>query len=268
MLKMNDENAVKVEIDEKGIALVTLNRPKALNALDRAVWEGLRDTAQRITENPEVRVAIVTGAGEKAFTAGMDLKMIAAGGGGSGQLFPNYRQGYDTLYGLKMIFTLYETLAVPVVAAINGYCLGGGLEFILCLDFRLASENAVFGLPEMQLGVIPDLGSTQRLPRIVGPGMAKELIITGRRIDAKEALRIGLVDHVYPQDRLMDEARKLAEEIAKLNPRLVQGAKRAVNMAMCTPLDAGLRLETDICLGAGSGAHFGDEASRFLGEKK
>ena len=103
---MNDENVMKLDIDEKGIALVTLNRPKALNALNKPMWEGLRDTAQRIKENPDVRVAIITGAGERAFTAGMDLKMIADGGGGSGQLFPDYREGFDTLYGLKMIFTI------------------------------------------------------------------------------------------------------------------------------------------------------------------
>ena len=265
---MNDQDVIKLEIDEQGIALVTLNRPEALNALNQQLWKGLRDTAQQIKENPEIRVVIVTGAGEKAFTAGMDLKMIAGGGGGSGGLFPNYRQGYDSLYGLKMIVTMYEELAVPVIGAINGYCLGAGLEMSLCFDMRLASENAVFGLPEMPLGVIPDLGSTQRLPRIVGIGIAKELIITGRKIDAAEALRVGLVDHVYPKDQLIPEARKLAEEIAKLNPRLVEGAKRAVNMSMSTPLDAGLRLETDICLGAGSGVKFGKEAKGFLEKKK
>jgi len=265
---MSDQDVVKLEIDEQGIAVVTLSRPEALNALNKPMWEGLRDTARSIKENPDVRVAVMTGAGDRAFTAGMDLKMIAQDAGGSALLFPNYRQGYDTLYGLKMIFTMYEELAVPVIGAVNGYCLGGGLELILCLDFRLASENAIFGLPEMQLGVIPDLGSTQRLPRIVGPGIAKELIITGRRIDAPEALRVGLVDHVYAQDQLMSEAIKLAEEIAKLNPRLVAGAKRAVNLAMSTPLDAGLRLETDICLGSRSGSNFGEGAKKFLGKKE
>jgi len=263
---MSEDQAIKLETDGQGIALVTLNRPEALNALNQDLWIGLRDAAQRIRESPEIRVVIVTGAGEKAFTAGMDLKMIA-GGGESAQLFPNYRAGYDSLYGLKMIVTMYEELAVPVIGAINGYCLGGGLEMILCFDIRLASENAVFGLPEMPLGVIPDLGSTQRLPRVVGPGKAKELIITGRRIDAAEALRIGLVEYVYPREQLMPEARKLAEEIAKLNPRLVEGAKRAVNLSMSTPLDSGLRLETDICLGSGSGMQFGKEAKGFL-EKK
>ena len=265
---MSVEDVMKMEIDELGIATVTLNRPEAANALNKEMWDGLRDRAQQIKENPNIRVAIVTGAGEKAFTAGMDLKMISQSGSGSTALFPNYRPGYDTLYGLKMLITQWEELPVPVIGAINGYCLGGGLEFILCLDMRLASENAFFSLPEMKFGVMPDLGSTQRLPRLVGPGLAKELIITARRIDAAEALRIGLVDHVYPRQELMSEARKLAEEIAKMNPKLVAGAKRAVNMSMSTPLEAGLRFETDICLGAGSASEFGTEAARFMKDKK
>lgn len=262
---MSNQDAVRLDIEDT-IATVLLNRPEALNALNAGVFMGLQKAAQGIKENPDVRVVIVTGAGEKAFSAGIDLKMVASGGGGSA-VFSDYREGYDRLYNLKMIFTMYEELAVPVIAAINGYCLGAALEFILCCDMRLAGDTAVFGLPEIQFGVIPDLGSTQRLPRIVGPGIARELILTGRRIDAAEALRVGLVDHVYPKEQLMTEARKLAEEIAKLNPRIVQGAKRAANLTLSTPLDVGLRMETDICLGAGSGAGFGEEAQRFL-EKK
>ena len=262
---MSNQDAVRLDIEDT-IATVLLNRPEALNALNAGVFMGLQKAAQGIKENPDVRVVIVTGAGEKAFSAGIDLKMVAAGGGGAA-VFSDYREGFDRLYNLKMIFTMYEELAVPVIAAINGYCLGAALEFILCCDMRLAGDTAVFGLPEIQFGVIPDLGSTQRLPRIVGPGIARELILTGRRIDAAEALRVGLVDHVYPKEQLMTEARKLAEEIAKLNPRIVQGAKRAANLTLSTPLDVGLRMETDICLGAGSGAGFGEEAKRFL-EKK
>jgi len=259
---MSNQDAVRLDIEET-IATVLLNRPEALNALNADGFMGLQKAAQGIKENPDVRVVIVTGAGEKAFSAGIDLKMVASGGGGSA-VFSDYREGYDRLYNLKMIFTMYEELAVPVIAAINGYCLGAALEFSLCCDMRLACDTAVFGLPEIQFGVLPDLGSTQRLPRIVGLGMAKELIFTGRRIDAAEALRVGLVDHVYPKEQLMTEARKLAEEIAKLNPRIIQGAKRAANLTLSTPLDVGLRMETDICLGAGSGAGFGEEAKRFL----
>lgn len=263
---MAEQDLVRLDIEDT-IATITLNRPEALNALNNDMFAGLRQFAQSIKENPEVRVAIVTGAGDRAFTAGLDLKMVASGGGGSRGLFPNVRQGYDSLFGLKSILTMYEDLAVPVIAAINGYCLGAGLEFILCCDMRLSCDTAVFGLPEIQFGVIPDLGSTQRLPRIVGLGMARELIYTGRRIDATEALRIKLVDHVYPKAQLMAEARKLAGEIAKLNPSVIQGAKRAVSMTMSTPLDIGLRLETDICMGARSGAQFGEEARRFLDKR-
>ena len=259
---MANQDAVRLDI-EGSIATVLLNRPKALNAFNQEVFLGLHQTAQAIKENPEVRVIIMTGAGDKAFSAGLDLKMVASGSVPMG-VFSTYRQGYDFLYSLKMIFTMYEDLAVPIIAAINGYCLGAALELILCCDMRLACDTAVFGLPEIQLGVIPDFGSTQRLPRIVGPGIAKELIITGRRIDAAEALRVRLVDHLYPKDQLMIEAKKLAEEIAKINPHLIQGAKRAVNITTSTPLDVGLRLETDICLSSGSGAGMGEAAQQFV----
>jgi enoyl-CoA hydratase len=259
---MANQDAVQLDIKDS-VATVLLNRPKALNAFNHEVLLGLRRQAQAIRGNREVKVVVMTGAGDKAFSAGLDLKMVASGGGPM-DIFPNYRQGYDSLYGLKMIFTMYEELAVPVIAAVNGYCLGAALELILCCDVRLACDTAVFGLPEIQLGVIPDLGSTQRLPRIVGPGIAKELIMTGRRIDAVEALRIRLVDHVYPKDQLMSEARKLAEEIARINPHLTQGAKRAVNTAASTPLDVGLRMETDICLSSGSGAGMGEAAQQFV----
>jgi enoyl-CoA hydratase/carnithine racemase len=259
---MANQDAVQLDIKDS-IATVLLNRPKALNAFDHDVLLGLQEQAQAIKEDPQVRVVIITGAGHKAFSAGLDLKMVASGGG-SMDIFPGHRQGYDSLYSLKMIFTMYEELAVPVIAAINGYCLGAALELILCCDMRLACDTAVFGLPEIQLGVIPDLGSTQRLPRIVGPGSAKELIMTGRRIDAAEAIRIRLVDHVYPKEQLMIESNKLAAELARINPHLIQGAKRAVNIAGSTPLDIGLRMETDICLSSGSGVTMGEAAQQFV----
>lgn len=256
----DNQDVVRVDIEDT-IATVLLNRPEAMNALNTEVWLGLQKAAQAIKENSDVRVVIMTGAGEKAFSAGIDLKMVASGG--TAQISPGYRQ-FDSLSNMKMIFTMYEDLAVPVIAAINGYCLGAAMELVLCCDMRLACDTALFSLPEITFGVIPDMGSTQRLPRIVGPGIAKELILTGRRIDATEALRVGLVNHLYPKDQLMAEARKLAEEMAKLNPGIVQGAKRAVNLTMSTPLDIGLRMETDICMASGSGAGFGDQAQQFL----
>jgi enoyl-CoA hydratase len=259
---MVNQEAVQLDIKDN-IATVLLNRPEALNAFNHEVLLGLRTQAQAIKEDPKVRAVIMTGAGDKAFSAGLDLKMVASGGGPM-DIFPSHRRGYDSLYGLKMIFTMYEELATPVIAAINGYCLGAALELVLCCDMRLACDTALFGLPEIQLGVIPDLGSTQRLPRIVGPGVAKELIMTGRRIDAAEALRVRLVDHVYAKDQLMVEARKLAEEMAKINPHLIHGAKRAVNNAASIPLDVGLRMETDICLSSGSGVNMGEAAQQFV----
>jgi len=259
---MSSNDTVLVDIEEH-IATVTLNRPEAMNAFNQDVFAGLADTAQGIRENPDVHVVILTGAGDRAFSAGLDLKMVASGGGPTA-LFGSYRGGYDQLFALKSVFTMYEDMAPPVIAAINGYCLGAGLEFSLCCDMRLASDKSVFALPEAQLGVVPDLGSAQRLPRVVSPGIAKELLITGRRIDAAEALRVGLVNHVYPPDQLMAEARKLAEEVAKINPSVAQGAKRAANLGMNTTLEAGLRLETDICLLGTSSGGFGDQAKKFL----
>ncbi|MBN1664858.1 MAG: enoyl-CoA hydratase/isomerase family protein [Deltaproteobacteria bacterium] len=263
---MTENNAVLLTIEDT-IATVTLNRPEAMNAFNQDSYHGLMETAQKIKETPEIRCVIMTGAGGRAFSAGMDLKMIAGGGSGSSAVMAKVRTGFDRLYGLKSIFTMYEELATPVIAAINGYCFGAGFELSLCCDIRMCAEHAMFSLPEMPLGVVPDLGSTQRLPRIIGTGYAKELIITGRRINAQEALRINLVNHVYPKDQLLPEARKLAEEIAKLNPRHCEAAKRAVNMSMSTPLDWGLRLETDICIGAGSGQSFSEEAKKFLKNK-
>lgn len=263
---MTDENVVQVEISDT-IATVTINRPDAMNALNADVFLGLKRAADQLKQTPDVRAAILTGAGEKAFSAGIDLKMIASGVSGTGATFPNYRPGYDPLMGQKMIFTQYEDLAIPVIAAIDGYCLGAGFELSLCCDMRLASDSSQFSLPEIIYGVIPDLGSTQRLPRIISLGKAKELIMTGRRIDANEALRIGLIEHIYPKDQLMTEAMKLAEELAKFDPVKVQGAKRAVNLAMSSPLDAGLRLETDICLSARSETSFSEEAKKFFEDK-
>ena len=259
---MASQEAVRLDINNT-IATILLNRPEAMNAFDWDVFSGLRKAAKDIKEDPGVTAVIITGAGDRAFSSGLDLKMAASGSGGAAT-FSHCREGYDGLFALKAVFTAYEDLAVPVIAAVNGYCLGAALELILCCDIRLACDTAIFGLPEVQFGVIPDLGSTQRLPRIVGPGKAKELILTGRKINAVEALRIGLVEHVYARDGLMIEATKLAEEIAKLNPRIVQGAKRAANLVMSASLDAGLRMETDICLGSGSGAQLSKEAKRFL----
>jgi enoyl-CoA hydratase len=231
---------VELEIKE-GIAIVTLNRPKARNAFNRGILEGLYEAASHIQSEPSISVVILTGAGDQAFCAGIDLKMVSAGEDMTGGIKRHDSFGQIQVY--RNCFTAYENLPVPVIAAINGFCLGAGLELALSCDIRLADETAVFSIPEVQLGIIPDGGGTQRLPKIVGVGKAKELIYTGRRIDAQEALRIGLVEHVYPKARLMVEAGKMAQEIAD-NGAPVLGCKRAINVAVNYPADVGLLFES------------------------
>lgn len=229
--------------DVKGhIAVITLNRPGALNAWYKGMNDELRQAAQEIDNDPQVRVLIITGSGQKSFCSGIDLKKVSAGDNfitGS-----DIRDYYDGIRKLREVFTMYERLPVPVIAAINGYCLGGGLELALVCDIRVAVETSVFSLPEVQLGIIPDLGGCQRLPRAVGIGKAKELIYTGKKIDAREALRIGLIQQIYPANKLMEETMKMAAEIAGYNPVVVQAAKRACNVAMSYPLEIGLNFET------------------------
>jgi len=265
MAKSEKNQKVLLRIDGP-IATITLNRPEKLNALDAEIWLGLEEAANAVKQKPDVRVAILTGAGDRAFSAGIDLKMVTSGGGFS--LGRPVRGGFESMQEMKEVFNMYESLPVPVIAAINGYCVGAAMELVLACDIRLASETAIFTIPEITLGVIPDMGGTQRLPRIVGPGMAKELIYTGKRIDAAEALRIGLVNHVYPKDSLMSEARQLAEEIASKEPAAVQGAKRAINVAMSHSLEVGLTYETATALSAiGSAQRFLEGAQAFSQKK-
>jgi enoyl-CoA hydratase/carnithine racemase len=233
---------VLVDVQER-IALITLNRPKARNAFNGGILSGLYESANHVQSDPSIDVAIITGAGEQSFCAGIDLKMFAAGESLSGDR--KLHDSYEFIQLYRNCFTNFEKLAVPVIAAINGFCLGAGLELALGCDIRLADETASFSIPEVLLGIIPDGGGTQRLTKIIGVGKAKELIYTGRRIDAQEALRIGLVQHVYPKERLMEEARKMAKEISA-HSAAVRGCKRAVNVAMSYPLDVGLLYETSL----------------------
>lgn len=243
---------------EDGIATVTLNRPEKLNALDAELWMGLEEAATAIKLEPNVRVTILTGAG-RAFCAGLDLKAVTSAEGlSTGATFGEPIEGVQYF---RNVFSMYEVLPVPVIAAIQGPCIGGGMEIMLACDIRLAADDAILSIPEVTYGIIPDCGGTQRLPRVVGPSKAKELIFTGRRIDAAEALRIGLVDHVYPLDQLMSETRKLAEEIAALSPAAVRAAKRALNVAMSSSLELGLSYET-----ATASNLYGGDATEFLRE--
>jgi enoyl-CoA hydratase len=223
------------------IATITLNRPAKANAFDGAMWLALEEAIIAIKHDPSIKAVTLTGSG-KAFCGGLDINQAATEGICLGDR--TLRAGSECLQYVSSVFTLIERLPVPVIAAINGGCIGLGLELALACDIRLASDNAVFSIPEVVFGLVPDCGGTQRLPRLVGPAVAKELIFTGIRISAAEALRIGLVNHIYGPEQLIEETEKLASTIAANPAEAVQASKRCLNMAMNSTLDAGLQFET------------------------
>jgi enoyl-CoA hydratase/carnithine racemase len=231
---MNTET-ISVALDE-GVATLTLNRPEVRNAISRGLVDDLTSVLDALTEMPGARVIILTGAGDKAFCAGADLKERAG-------MRPEEVETF--LKKLNGLMTAIDAFKLPVIAAINGSAFGGGLELALAADIRLAAESAVVGLTETRLAIIPGAGGTQRLPRIVGKGKALELILTGRRIDAREALRIGLVNHLYPADALMAESRHLALAICAGGPVAVQQAKYAIKRGLETDLAQGLAIESE-----------------------
>ncbi len=237
---MSREEAVLLNISE-GVAVMTLNYPEKANAFDGEMWLALDRAVKAIILDKKVKAVILTGEG-KAFCGGLNLKKVAAEGVNLKK--QTLRPGYESLYYLSAVFTALEELPVPVIAAIKGGCIGLGFELALACDIRLASENAVFSIPEVVFGLVPDCGGTQRLPRLIGPAMAKELILSGKRIDAAEALRIGLVNHIFAPEDLFIESEKLAKEIAGHPEEAVQAAKRSINMAMESNLQAGLKFET------------------------
>lgn len=226
---------------EKEVAYITINRPERKNALDGETWVGLEEAAQKVELSPEIKAVILAGEGE-VFTAGLDLKAASTPGGMFMGL--TLREGIETLQRVSEIFSRYENLPVPVIASISGACMGAGLELALACDIRIAAEGTVFSIPEVTFGLVPDAGGTQRLPRIVGIGMAKELVLTGRKVDAEEALSMGLVNHLYPYSSLKDKAQDLALGIAALPAEAVQASKRALNMSMYANMDVGLKYET------------------------
>ena len=235
---MTDE--VKTLEIADGVAVVTLNRPEAMNALNARLRDELVQLARELDANAEVSAVVFTGAGDKAFCAGADLKERG-------------RKTELELYDERRFFrarwvSVIASMAKPTIAAINGHCLGGGLELALQCDIRIASDNARFGLPEVTLGFLPGAGATQRLPRAIGLQKAKELILTGRRFDADEAERMGLVLKVVSRDQLMPESMKIARAIAA-NPRIpVIQAKLAMNASQETLLAAGLQFENEAWL--------------------
>lgn len=217
------------------VALVTLNRPDAMNACNRELLAGLRETLDALRFDPEIRAIVVTGAGEKAFCAGADLKERAG-------MTPLEVKRF--IVTIRDTFTMLEAMGKPVIAAINGVALGGGTELALACDIRIAAETAMLGLTETGLGIIPGAGGTQRLPRLIGKGKAKELIFTARRVSASEALAIGLVEQVVPAAELTASAMQMAERIAENGPMAVEQAKYAINAGIETDLATGLLIES------------------------
>ena len=212
---------------EDYIGIITINRPQALNALNSQVLDELNEVLDSVDSN-ETRALILTGEGDKSFVAGADIGEMSTLTKAEGEAFG--KKGND-------VFRKLETLEIPVIAAINGFALGGGCEISMSCDIRICSENAIFGQPEVGLGITPGFGGTQRLARLVGPGMAKQMIYTGRNIKADEAYRIGLVNAVYPQEELMAAAKKMASGIAMQAPIAVRACKKAINDGLDVDMD-------------------------------
>lgn len=249
---------VTVDVRET-IAIITINRPDKLNALNAETVDELRTALRHSAADAAVRAVILTGAGEKSFVAGADIGELARMTPITG--IEVSRQGQET-------FRFLELMRKPVIAAVNGFALGGGLELALACHFRLASENAKFGLPEVKLGIIPGYGGTVRLPRIVGRGRALELILTGEMIDAQEAHRIGLVNHVYPQAELMTAAEQLARKISANGPLAVALAIEAVDNGYHSTTEDALRLEANLFGLLASTEDMREGMSAFLEKRK
>ena len=220
--------------EQKGqTGIITINREKALNARNSQVLDELNATLDAVNLD-EVRCLIITGAGTKSFVAGADIGEMSTLTKAEGEAFG--KKGND-------VFRKIETFPIPVIAAVNGFALGGGCEISMSCDIRICSENAVFGQPEVGLGITPGFGGTQRLARLVGAGMAKQMIYTARNIKADEAYRIGLVNAVYTQEELLPAAEKMAAGIAKNAPIAVRNCKKAINEGLDLDMDAAVALE-------------------------
>ena len=225
-------NFIKYE-EEDTTSILTINRPKALNALNSQVLDELNQVLDNINLS-KIKVLIITGEGEKSFVAGADISEMST---------LTKQQAEDFSKKGNDVFRKIENLPIPVIAAVNGFALGGGCEISMSCDIRICSDNAIFGQPEVSLGITPGFGGTQRLPRLIGTSMAKQIIFTGKNINAEEALRIGLVNTIYPQNELLSEAKKLAKEISKNSDYALKNSKKAVNEGLQVDIDEGIKIE-------------------------
>jgi enoyl-CoA hydratase len=240
------------------VAIVTINRPDKRNALNIKTREEGAAILDELRNDASVGVVVITGAGDKAFIAGADISEFA------GRTSITQR---DVMMS-RSLFTAVDTFPKPVIAMVNGYCLGGGCELALACDIRIASETASFGQPEINLGIIPGGGGTQRLTRLVGEGKAMEMILSGEIIDARSALAIGLVNHVVPADQLETKTLEIANRIAEKSPIALQLAKEAVKLASRSNLDEGLRREVDLFALCFSTEDKDEGVSAFLEKRK
>ncbi|MCP4720639.1 MAG: enoyl-CoA hydratase, partial [Desulfobacteraceae bacterium] len=232
---MTNQDLLLVE-ERNQAMLLTMNRPSVMNCLNFDLLYALRDKIDAIQYRTDIRCVIITGAGEKSFCAGADLKERAG-------LTPDEVKKF--ILTIRNLLTSIQNLPIPVISAVNGIALGGGTEVALASDIRIASDTASMGLTEARLAIIPGGGGTQRLPRIIGVAKAKELIFTGRRVDAKEALEIGLVNQVVPKENLLDACMEMADMIAQTGPIAVEMAKYAIDKGIETDLATGLAIESN-----------------------
>lgn len=233
---MKEYQNLLYEVDG-GIGIITINRPKALNALNGATMRELNELLDVIAQDSSVKVVIITGSGEKAFVAGADITEMQSMSAVEGRNWGKLGQA---------VFDKLENLPQPVIAAVNGFALGGGCELAMACDIRIASDKAKFGQPEVTLGITPGFAGTQRLPRLIGKGRAKELLFTGDMIDAAEAYRIGLVNKVVPPEELMATAKAMAQKIMSRAPVAVQLCKAAVNEGMDMDLQSAVAYEAEV----------------------
>jgi enoyl-CoA hydratase len=240
------------------VGIITINRPDKRNALNIKTREEGAALLDELRNDASINVVVITGAGDKAFVAGADIAEFA------GRTAMMQRD----VMTARSLFTAIDTFPKPIIAMINGYCLGGGCELALACDIRIASETASFGQPEINLGIIPGGGGTQRLTRLVGEGKAMEMILTGEIIDAKSAYQIGLVNHVFPPDVLQAKTMEIANRIAEKSPIALSLAKEAVKLASRSSLDEGLRREVDLFALCFSTEDKNEGVSAFLEKRK